>query len=183
MEVRHRDFRRRDQIEIVSLQMVGIVAELGKLSGPLHRFRLHDVWRGDLCVSVLADVEVEHEGDERAGERGALTDERLEARPGDLGPSLEVDDSQILADLPVRPRRKREGPCVAPSPHLDVLGGVGANGDARVRDVGDLQQQGLQLAVDPANFGLQHGDPLGERPRLGDELSPLLRVLRARDLR
>ena len=68
MQVRDGHLSRRNEEQIVRRRLVCFVLELGDLAGALHHLALHDERRLHLNVGVLAGVEIEHEGDQRAYE-------------------------------------------------------------------------------------------------------------------
>ena len=84
-----------------------VLGELGELAGAEERLGVDHVGREDFGVAVLAGVQVEHEVGQRAFEAGSLAEVDDEARAGDLGGALEVEDAEALADLPVRAGRGR----------------------------------------------------------------------------
>src|SRR5207244_1241051 len=93
-------------------RLVDVILEFRDLAGTLHRLALHDEWRLDLDVAVLARVHVEHEIDQPARQPGAEADQDGKARARHLGPTLQVEDAEGRADLPVRfaPARRRLAP-------------------------------------------------------------------------
>jgi len=176
VQVDERNLRRPYEIEVVAFEEVGIFPELGQLSRADHDLGLYQIWRRYLRVAVLPDVHIEHEGPQRSGEGRAVSDERLEARARDLGAALEINDAEVLADLPVGSRREREVRPVPPVADLEVVLGVDPEGDTRVRDIGHLKERGLELRIDVACDRLELGDSCRDRPRLVDQLLPLARV-------
>ena len=63
VQIRNRDLSRRNQPQLL-LSMRNpeeIGGKLGKLSGPVHGFRIHHEGREDLDIAVLASVNIEHE--------------------------------------------------------------------------------------------------------------------------
>jgi hypothetical protein len=49
-------------------------------------------------------VQVEHEVDQRSLESGAGAEVDGESSPGQLGRSVEIEDAELRADFPMRPR-------------------------------------------------------------------------------
>ena len=84
-----------------SMILVEIVGELGQLPRAVDRGGLDH--EGQVLLAVaLADVQVEHPGDQRALQARARAAQNVEARAGQLGAALEVDDAQSRAEVPVR---------------------------------------------------------------------------------
>jgi hypothetical protein len=71
-----------------------VFGELGQLAGAEERLRVDHVGRQDFGVAVLAGVQVEHEVGEGAFEARSLAEVDDEARAGDLGGALEVEDAE-----------------------------------------------------------------------------------------
>ncbi len=133
-----------------------LLLELGQHRDPDHRLGIHQVRHPQLGEAVLTRVQIEHELRERAAQARGRAPHDGEARLGDLGRAVEVQDAEGLADLEVLPGREAELAGGAPAADLDVVVGGGAHRHRRVGDVRDLEQQGLEAAV-----GFLH--PLVER--------------------
>ena len=82
------------------LEQIGL--ELGSWPVPTSAVAVDDERRQHLGVAVLAGVQVEHEGDQRALESRAGAEGDGEARAGELGAALEVEDAQRRPEVPVR---------------------------------------------------------------------------------
>ncbi len=102
MHVRQRHLRRRHEPEVLLGVVVEVVAELRELARVPHRLFLDHRRQVHLRVAVLVDVQLEHEGDQRALQPRAGALEHVEAAAGQLRPALEVDDVERLAQLVVR---------------------------------------------------------------------------------
>src|SRR3989442_756177 len=102
MEVRDGHFGRRHEKQVVGLSAIGVLFELGQLSGPDHHLAPDDERGLDLDVAVLPSVQVEHEVDQRAYERRSHAHKHGEARTGELRAAGEVQDPELLANLPMR---------------------------------------------------------------------------------
>ena len=100
--------------------MVEVVGKLGQLPGAEKRGRLDHEGRVLLGVA-LADVQVEHIGDQRPLEARPGAAEHVEARTGDLDAALEVDDAERRAQVPVRFRLEIEFRQLANRPEDHVL--------------------------------------------------------------
>ena len=81
---------------------------------------------------------------ERALQARAVTAQHREARAGDLGGALEVEDPQRLADLVVGARLEVEPRGLAPAAHHHVVSVARAARDRLVRRVGNVQEQLVQ---------------------------------------
>jgi len=122
-------------------------------------------------------VEVEHVLDEGALEAGAEAGEEREAGAAHAGGTLEVEEAERGAELDVVLRLEVEGALGAPAAVLDVVGGVGAAGDAFVRDVRDLEHPGLEALVEVADFGVEGGNFFADGLHLGLDGGGVLAVL------
>ena len=109
MEVRERDLGGRDQVEVAvaGRGLEEIAFELGQLPGARQRLGGHQVRRDHLGVAAPA-VQVEHELRERALEPGARGPVDGEARAGEAGGTLEVENPELETELDVVLRREVE---------------------------------------------------------------------------
>ncbi len=96
------DFGGGNQPEILALALEQVFLELGQLAGAEQAAGVHHEGRQHFGVAVLAGVHVEHEVDERALQFGPQVPVEREAGAGDFGGALQVEDAQILAQVPVR---------------------------------------------------------------------------------
>ena len=87
--------------QIVLVVVVHGVGEFRELAAARDRLSCDDVRQVQLLVPVLLDVYGEQPVDERSLEAGALAFENVEAGARQLCGSLEVDDAEPLAKLPV----------------------------------------------------------------------------------
>ena len=143
---------------------------------------------GQISVKPFSRVwTVEEEVDEGALQAGPGTAVDGEARPGDLGAALELEDAEALGDLPVRPPLPRLGgrvradltadgldarQLVAPGPDGDARVGV-PDRDIRVRRVRDPEERVLQLRLHAPDLHVERRDPLAGRDRRGAECRDL----------
>ena len=118
-----------------------VVLELGQLSRPGHRRRVHDVGHVAFGVAVLARMRVEHELRERTMQPRDGAAQRVEARAGKLGSNLEFEPADRGPDVDVIARRETEGPRRAPAPHFDVVGLRATDRHAGMRQVWHRQHQ------------------------------------------
>ena len=91
-----------------------VLRELGELAGAEEGLGVDHVGRQDFGVAVMAGVEVEHEVGDGAFEACSLAVVDDEARAGDFGGALEVEDAEAFADLPVGQGGEVEGGGRAP---------------------------------------------------------------------
>ena len=128
-----------------------IVGEFGKLARAEERLAVHHEGWKDFSVAVIRGVEVEHEADERTFEPSTRAHVDGEARTGELRGSLEIEDAESLADLPVR--LGGEVPCAVRSfgqmgLHDDVVFFGFAGGDFVAGEVGDAGEGEAKLVVE-----------------------------------
>src|SRR5262249_19404047 len=107
----------------------------------------------------------------RSLEARAESPQDRKARLREPGAPLEVENSQELAELPVGAGLEREGPGLAPAPHLDVVVRRGADRHRGVRDVREPERQLLERELGRAVLALARPDDLADPPRLLDRLA------------
>ena len=139
---------------------------------------MDQVGRVDLLVPVVAGVEIEHPGDEGALEAGTVAAEEVEAGAGDLDSALEVDDAEVLGDLPVRLGGEVEGALGAVLGDDDVAGLVGGYRHVGQWHVGDVEHEVVEAGVDGLHLFVEGGDAIPEFAHGKDELLALGGVLR-----
>src|SRR6185436_17780244 len=148
VEVGERHLGGGHEVEVVRFDLEQVSLELGQLPGAHQRLAAHHEGRQHLAVAVLAGVEVEHQRDERPLEPRAGAEVGGEARAGELGAALEVEDAEPRSEVPVRLRREVEARRLADDA-LDAVGAlVGAHRHALVRQVGQRQLEARKLAFD-----------------------------------
>src|SRR5208283_5886918 len=98
-------------------------------------------------VSLLP-LDVEHPRYQRALEPCARAAQDIETRAGEFYAAIEIDDSEILAEFPMRERLER-GELYRRSLGSDyaVVGLAGADNDVRPRDIGKCKRQFLDLPL------------------------------------
>ncbi len=128
-----------------NLEQVGF--ELRQLPGAVHGVGIDQERRQHLGVAMLAGVQVEHEVHQRALQPRAQVPIDGEARAGQLGGALQVEDAQLLAQLPVRLGREVELRRRAPAAHFDVVRFGLADRNAVVGKIGDAGQDVAQSCV------------------------------------
>ena len=170
VQVGDRDLRRGDHPEIVLGVVVDVVGELRQLPGAVDALLLDQVRRVDLGVAVLARVQIEHPGDQRALQAGPLALEDVEARAGDLDAAIEVDNVEIDTDLPMRPRREPEAARLAFAAQYRVGAVVGADRDGRIREVGHLEHEALELRLGASEVLFESADAVADGAHVGHQL-------------
>ena len=141
-----RDLRRRDEPQVVTFEVVGVVGELGQVSRRGHGVGEHDGGRPDLLV--LGRMAVDGERGERAQQPRTRATVEGEHGAGEPRAALHVEHLEGLADLPVRDLLVLEPsglrpPEVLPGPpaaDLHVVLVARAVRRVRRRDVGQVEQ-------------------------------------------
>ena len=146
-----RHLGRRDQPQVVPLDVVGVVGELGQVAGRRHGLGQDDGRRADLLVGRRVPVDGERgQRPQQARPRPAVEGEH---GAGEARAALHVEDLQRLPDLPVRdllvlqPSGFRPPEVLAGPPPADLHVVVLAGPVRRVlgRDVGEVEQSGPDL--------------------------------------
>ncbi len=86
--------------------------------------------------------------------RAPCAHQHREPRAGDLRAALEVEDAQLGPEVPVRLRLEVERGWIADAPHFAVVVGAPADRHARMRDVGNEQQQVPALVLERLERGV-----------------------------
>src|SRR5438093_1115119 len=114
--------------------------------------------RIDLGESVR-ELEIDHPRDERALECGAGATQNVEARARHLGSARDVEDPELLTDLPVRLGGEGAlGWHVLADDLVVVL--TGPAGSLSVEHVRDVQHELVALGLEGGELALQRLDPL-----------------------
>ena len=150
MHVRHGHLGGRDQ-EVVVRQFERVLLKLRQLTRARHRGAVDHERRKYFGIAVCG-VCVEKEVDDRAFEPGAEPFIEMEARAGDFGGGLRVEDAEVGADVPVGLRVEVERSRLAPAADLDVFAVVLADRRRVARNVRDLQQQLSLLLLKRVEF-------------------------------
>ena len=169
MDVGHRHLGRGDEPQVPALDPEQVLLELGQLAGAGHGRGVDQEGRQHLGVAVPLGVQIEKEVDQGPRQARAEPLEQGEAGPGEPGRGLEVEDAQAFADLPVGQGRKGKFRDRAPAPDFHVVPLVPSLGHVVGAQVGDGQDDLLQLAFDVGQRSVQFLDPLGHGAHLGDE--------------
>ena len=159
VQVRERHFRRRDEVEVpLTRDLEEVLLELGQVSRPEQRRRVHQERRVHLDVAVFPRVQVEHEVDERPRHARAGAEHDREAGARHLRRPLEVDNAEAHAEIDVRLRLEVEHGRLAPLPHFHVVGRARADGHGLVREIRNHEQGRAQARFDPVEFHLERLD-------------------------
>ncbi len=127
--------------EIVILDLEQILLELGKLAGAEQAGGVDQERRQHLGVAVLARVDIQHEVDERPLQLRAHAPVDGKSRAGDFGGTLQVQDAQLRAQVPMRFGFEIELARLAPAADFDVVLGALADRHRFVRNIGNAGQQ------------------------------------------
>ena len=160
-----------------------VVSELGEISCAEQRLGVYERRGKHFDVAVLAGMEVEHELGEGAFEAGAGAEVDDEARAGDLGSALEVEDAELFAELPVGLGGERK--LARLTPGLDdlivVLGSP--SGDVVGGEIGERLEECAELCVELGSGRFkQVGTGLQSRGLLADGGGVPARALEFREL-
>ena len=121
MQVRHRHFGSRNQEVIFVLHSEEIFFELRKLTRPSHRRTIHHERRNHLSISMLSGVQIKHIIDQRSFQPCTCSGHDGKSGSCDLRGSIEIHDSEVLADFPVRSGGTRKSRYGTPSTDLDIF--------------------------------------------------------------
>src|SRR5208337_1103503 len=107
----------------------------------------HHKRRDYLEISLLS-LDLEHPRDQRALEPCARAAQHIETRPREFYSAIEIDNSEILADFPMRERLER-GELGRRSLGSDyaIVGLARAGDDVRSGDIGEVEGQLLDLPL------------------------------------
>jgi len=169
VEVRQRDLGRRDEIPRIVLQLEEVRGEFRKVAGPRQARFVGDERREDLSEAPFPGVDVEHEIDQGPFHPGGRGQGDREARPGDLGRPVEIEDPKARSEIPVGQRLEIELPGLAGPPDLDVARGVRPDGHGLVGQVGDIEEGRPDPLLQRLQPVLEGFDPLSDELGLGDQ--------------
>ena len=137
-----------DQPEVMFLTLEEVVGEFGQLAGAEQAGGVDHERRQNLGVAVLARVDVEHEVDEGALEARADAPVDGEAGAGDFGGTLEIQDAEFGAKIPVGFGLEIELARLAAAADLHVVIGTAADGHGFMRQVRDAGEEIAELIVE-----------------------------------
>jgi len=171
VNVRDRNFRRRNQVIVHAFNFKKIFLELGKLAGPGHTLGVDHEGRKHLRVAVVCRMQIQHEVGDRPLQLGARPAIKRESCPGDFRAAREVQNVQVLTQFKVLLRRKTEGGFFAPGPHDRVVFGSAALRHGFVLNVRHDHDKGVELLfrdaqgfvvlLDFGRYVAHFGDQLG----------------------
>ena len=145
VQVGEHDLGGGDQ-EVVARDVIGVVLKLGQLARTEHGLTLDDDGRPPL-LEATARVRVEEEVDEGTLQAGAGATENGKAATGELVATLELEDVQIGAQIPVRLKVEVELARGAPAATLDVLVLVLTVRGGLARNVGQVSHEVVLLLL------------------------------------
>ena len=140
---------------------------LGNWGRPDHAFAAHEIGRGDLGITVMFGVEIEQVVDQRALEPGALPAKNDKAAAGNFRGRLEINQTKLRADIPMRLRFEIKLRRLADDSFDAIIGRAGTDRDRLVDDVGNAQEKIILLGFDRGEFLVQPADLFAQLFRLG----------------
>ena len=141
MQIVQLDFRSRRQPEIRVLHLEKIGGEFRQLSGTHQRRGVHQKWRKNFGVAVLARVHIEKKIRQRAFQPRSPAFVDRKSRTGDLRGGGQIENSGALADFPMRLRREIELRRRAPAADFDIVVRAVPHRHAGMRHVRNRQQK------------------------------------------
>jgi len=106
-EVGHRILRGGNEVEVAALDLEEVVLELGEARYAVGALAAHQVGNVDLGVAVLLGLRGEHELRERAVQAREAALHHREARPGELGPRVEIEaEGRAHVDMVLQPQSR-----------------------------------------------------------------------------
>ncbi len=168
VNVSHRHFGGGDQEEIRIIQMKEIVFKLRELSRPRHGVPVyHKGWQ-NFNIIVVVSVQVEHEVYQCPFQACTGPPQQGKTGSGKLYGPLEIEHAELLANLPVGLGLELELTGFTPGTQLAIIVFAGAKGTIFVRQIGQSQQQPLQLGLDALEFLVELLDAFGDFLHAGD---------------
>ena len=156
MQVGKHDFSGGDK-EVVAGNVIRVVFELGKLARTEHGLTLHDDRRPPF-FETAGRVRIEEIVDERALKTSARTAEHRETAARKLIASIEIEDVQIGAKIPMGLEIEIELARRAPAAALGVFAFVFAHRSGVARNVRRSHQNVIELGVDFLALGACLGE-------------------------
>ena len=160
-QVGDRHFRRRNQPVVGILQLEKILRELRQLARSIKARRVDGKRRQHFRIAMLARMRVQHEVDQRALQLRAQP--KIDGKPGagDFGSPVEIENSQVGADIPMRLGFEVECAGLAERAyHQIVVGGL----PDRHRLMRNVRNASQQLAIFRIGF-------IGDRGESGNPLA------------
>ena len=114
--------------------------------------------------------------------RAPVAAQHVEARAGHLHAALEVDDAQVLRQLPVRFRHEVERALLPMLGNDDIAALVGRNRHVRQGYVRHVQHEPVEASVDAVDLFIQRADTVAQLAHLSNQRLSHLWVLGAANL-
>ena len=161
--------------------LVEIIGKFRQLTRAKDRGRLDHEGQVFLLVS-LADVQIEHPGDQGALQPRARALQNIKARAGQLGAAFEVDDAQGGAEVPMRKGLEVEFARLADGLEHDILV---LSFSVRYAFIGDIRERGhecIQVAIHIREARVEFADLITDEAHRIHPGSPRRGVLHPPDL-
>ena len=180
-QVGHGDLGGGVEPQVVPLQPVHVVLEVGVLSGSGDGRGVHD-HRGEHLGVALLLVHVEEEADECSLQPCSVALKAVESGSCDLDGPLEVDDVEVQHQLGVVLGGEVELPLLSPFVDDHVLGVVFSDGNVVGGDVGDVEDAVHADLLELGHLVVVGLDLVPDLTHLGDLLILLLALGHLGDL-
>ena len=142
--------------------MKQIVLELGQLPGPGHGRAIDQQRRQHFPVAMLCGVHIQHVIDERPLESGSRSGQYGKAGFGHAHRTVEIQNAERFAKIPVGLGRSRELRRRSPSAHFNIVSLIPAVRDRGVREVRNAQRDMGQLFFHDTKLFLMAFDRLSQ---------------------
>src|SRR5258708_13132003 len=121
MQTNQRHFSSRIEIQFIFGTYIRLILKFRQLPGSLHNRAFHKIGGHDLCIAMLACMQIKHERDQSAFELRSTAFEDGEAAATDLAASFKVDKMQAFTEVPVRLGFKMKCYWLAPAVFLALI--------------------------------------------------------------
>ncbi len=173
MDIGHRRFGRGQQIQFAQalpvqplLHGVSLVFKLGELPHPHHAVPPHNIRRRNFGVTVFVGVQVQEELDQRSFQLCAPTGVEQKTAAREFGAAREIDQPQLFANLDVRPGLESKRRLFSPGANLGIVRGALPHRHARVRKIGQANQDFVPSRLHLDYLLVQVFDPRAQVLRL-----------------
>src|SRR6266849_852733 len=139
MQTNQRHFSSRIEVQFIFGTYIRLILKFRQLPGSLHNRAFHKIGGHDLCIAMLACMQIKHERDQSAFELRSIAFEDGEAAATDLAASFKVDKMQAFTEVPVRLWFKMKCYWLAPAFYLAITISALALVNARMRNVRQSQ--------------------------------------------
>src|SRR5260370_5923955 len=102
MQTNQRHFSSRIEVQFIFGTYIRLILKFRQLPGSLHNRAFHKIGGHDLCIAMLACMQIKHESDQSAFELRSIAFKDDEAAATDLAARFKVDKMQTLTQVPVR---------------------------------------------------------------------------------